>query len=197
LTPQDEQLKDGTLLAFSPNKSYKTQYLIQNDASSPGCISIRMGGFGVDLASSKAGSLIHLWSHKRAGTGNQVWRPDLVPPKPEEKLSIAYTGKFHYRKNALNENIYVIFPHGIIPKGLIYIFSTWTVTASGYEKAPIEVSTLIELDAAEKSFVADAGYYVWKGKTTDDWKTFDLEIWHQTDTEPVSTQTVTLLTQNA
>lgn len=117
-------------------------------------------------------------------------------PPPLHNPSVAYTGKFNYWKNALNENIYVIFPQGITPNGLVYIFSTWTKTASGSEKAGIQSATPMVLDAFKTTFVADTGYYTWKGKTSDGWKTFDLEIWHGTEEKPRSTQTLTLFPQS-
>lgn len=119
---------------------------------------------------------------------------DAVKPPPPNP-SVAYVGKFNYWKNALDENIFVIFPQGVVPGGLVYIFGTWTKTASGYEKAAIQSATPIVLDVFEQSFVSDTGYYTWKGKTNDGWKSFDLEIWHGTEEKPRSTQTLKIFPQ--
>jgi len=189
LATQDNLSTNGTHLVLSDEES--VQWKVKNDSASVGSINIyyQNGGHGIDLAQSKEDYPIHLWYG--GGPGNQVWRPDPIP----KKTSVAYTGKFNYWNNATEENIFVVFPNGIVPTALVYIFGTWTKTSHGSLKAAIRESALIQLDESATSFTADAGYYVWKGKTTDSWKTFDLEIWHKTDKEPVSTQTVKLFTQ--
>jgi len=185
-----KSLSNGTLLTLSDDRS--TSWKVVNQVQTPGTINIldTSGIFGADLASSTPGYNIHLWRHSNGGPGYQTWRPDLVaPPKPPKvEPSIAFTGKFKYRKNDIEENIFIVFPNGVVPNGLMYILTTWAETDN---KAPFASATPIKLDT-ETGFVTDAGSYVWKGKTKDNWKTLELEIWHSEGLEPglkaVSTQ---------
>jgi len=189
LSTQDNLSTNGTVLVLTDEET--VQWKVKNDSGTAGSINIyySTGGHGVDLAQSKESYPIHLWYG--GGPGNQVWRPDPIP----KKAAVSYTGKFNYLNNAKDTNIFVIFPHGIVSTGLLYIFGTWTITSHKSLNAQIKEAALIQLDESGTAFTADAGYYVWKGKTTDNWKSFDLEIWHQTDKEPVSTQKVELFVQ--
>jgi len=179
--PQDGQVPD--LSNFS-----NAIWAVEQDEVT-GYINISRDGYHLALTEQPTyGRNIALWSDY--GERHHNWSLVPVPPRPPkvEASSIVFIGKFNYWENALNENIFVVFPHGIVPNGLVYILGTWTITSHKSKKAAIKTECLIQLDETKTSFVADAGYYLWKGKTNDDWKTLEFSIWHQKDKVPVSTQ---------
>lgn len=99
----------------------------------------------------------------------------------------SYIGTLRYSTYASNENIYVIFPEGVRDKAIVYIFGTWTKSRLGTSKASIDVIKPMSLDASNTAFTVDDGYYTWTGKTTNNWKRFDLTIQQGTDQSPKQT----------
>lgn len=92
---------------------------------------------------------------------------------------MAYKGKFTYATNAKDENIYVSLPAGLRPNAPAQLFSTWTKSYHGYEKAPL-VSTghLAFEEGDNERFVFYDGYYTWKGRVLSGGDKLELEIWY-------------------
>lgn len=109
-------------------------------------------------------------------------------------LSLApkvYKGKFSYKDNAKDENIYVSLAAGLVDKGPAHIFSTWTKSYRGYVKAPLVSIGHIAFDETDTdSFIVFDGYYTWKGKVLGGGDKIVLGIWYGDEKEARSETTI-------